>query len=423
MAIGLLAKGPVLDSSLISESPFVVQHLKANDRERELFTKLADPLLKREAWGDSLAYLSGQYLMVPLHGAFELDEKPWQDSFTAHMGRLVDVPKEKLVKNPLSRLQYLYIASQYLVLQTQANGHSDSTRKLEKYLYGLAEDRWLREDAIAYGRSAFTGVKARVEFKLGNSRSALSHYKAITDEEMFLFAICADLSTTSRIHGSSLRGKSILKDVANTSERVFKQFGVNQAGGGWLFQPGAWADHPDNAVAGSLFVSGNPRGNKKKDVSWDSSHFHRFSAFVNSYRQGAEPDSPQYAFFSDIKQRMGVQFVNRVLVKPSSSFVGYRTTNYMDGWNGVYRYGLDKSLGPNKGYQSYQLSGTFLLGWWAFLDQPIVSQAYLEMTKLFPLSDELRATYEGPAFDPSRKALSWYQNGWGELFVSLASRI
>lgn len=419
---GLLGRGGV--SGDVLPGPNVgVRVEQVSARERELFDKLAAPLLGREAWNDSLAYLSGQYLMVPLHAAFELDERKWQDDFRLHMSRLVKVPSSQLVKNPLSRMQYLYVASQFLALEVEAHGHSGLSKELEGYLYKIVEDRWQKEDAIAYGREPFKGVKARVAYKMGNPRVSQSHYKAITDEEMFLFAIAADLNYSSRVHGSSLRGKSLLTEIGSTAERVFKQFGVNQAGGGWLFQPGAWADHPDNAVAGSTFVAGTPRGNKKKDVAWDSSHFHRFSAFVNSYVRGASPGSGQETYYLDLKQRMGVQFVNKVLVKPSRDFVGYRTTNYMDGWNGVYRYGLDKNLGPTKGYQAYQLSGTFLLGWWSFLDQPKISDAYKSMVSLFPLTDDMRMTYEGPAFDANRKALSWYQNGWGELFVSLAAKM
>ena len=393
-------------------------------RDRELFSQRIEPLLKREVWDDSLAYLGGQYLVVPVHAAFKHDESRWIESYRSHMRELVKQPKEELVQNPLSRMQYLYVGSQYLALRSEKTWTNDE-RELRDYLTRMIVDRWRSEDAIAYDSRPFRGVAARVQHKLGMRNPRVSHFQAITDEEMFLFAIACDLLRADRNSGERNSRDRDLRDIRDTAVRVFKTFGENRSGGGWLFQPGAWRDHPDNAHAGKTSISRGLGKAKRDGVAWDASHFHRFAAFVLSYRDAFEPSSANYRFFEDIRKRHAQQFVSEVLVMPGGKFEGVRTKNYMDGWNGVYRYGRGGAIGRDNGYGPYELSGTFLLGWWSLLGREEIQDAYATMTSRFPLEEKLLEVYIGPVYKPKseRTAQSWYENGMGELFVSLASKM
>src|SRR4026209_654236 len=92
--------------------------------ENELFKKNIGLSLTRDSWSDTLAYLHGHFLMVPLHAAFLLDQKDWQSQFEAQYKRLVKVPHDQLCKNPLSRLQYLYTGTRFLALSAKTGRKS-----------------------------------------------------------------------------------------------------------------------------------------------------------------------------------------------------------------------------------------------------------------------------------------------------------
>ncbi len=61
--------------------------------------------------------------MVPLHAAFSLNQLQWQQQFSEHFHRLIEQENEgtgvHLINNRLNRLQYLYLASRFLVLASK----------------------------------------------------------------------------------------------------------------------------------------------------------------------------------------------------------------------------------------------------------------------------------------------------------------
>ena len=84
-----------------------------------------------------------------------------------------------------------------------------------------------------------------------------------------------------------------------------------------------------------------------------------------------------------------------MLVKPSPEFAGYRLRNYMDGENGLYRWGY-KQFGPDQGYGPYELSFALLSSWWGFLPGPRARELFANVAKEFPLSPQLLQVYMGP---------------------------
>ncbi len=114
-------------------------------------------------------------------------------------------------------------------------------------------------------------------------------------------------------------------------------------------------------------------------------------------------DDPKHYFYRDLREGLEKQFFNKVLVKPTKDFPFYRTTNFLDGNNGVYRWNY-QSLGPNKGYGPYELSGTLALGWWAFLESERVRALYRDLAQRYPESKDLISFYLGPTGTRTRPA-------------------
>lgn len=391
--------------------------------ENDLFKKNIGLYLTRDSWNESLAYLHGHFYMVPLHAAFLLDEKDWQDQFDAQYQRLVKVPREQMCRNPLSRLQYLYTASRFLALSAGNGRKSPVNGPLTKYVTDEVVDRWLNQDAIGFDIPYFHGVKERVEHKMTLVNPAKSYYAAITDEEAFLFAEAADLLYVERKTGEKNPEHDTLQEILRAGNQVYHDRGSFE-GKGWLFDVGKWTDHPDLLYAGNSEISFGMVQRKVSDITMDTSHFHRFALFVNSMRDAYKPGSGDFKYFDRIRVALANQLKNVVLKKPDRDFSGYRLTNYMNGMNGVYRYGSASDVGKDKGYGPYELSGTFLIGWWSFLGDQDVDKAYADISGMFPLSEDILKVYQGPTYaGPPRKDKSWYENGLAELFASLGGKM
>lgn len=405
-------------AALVQQGPTVTEH------ENELFKKNIGLYLTRDSWNDALAYLHGHFMMVPLHGAFLMDQKDWQSQFEAQFKRLVDVPHDRLCRNPLSRMQYLYLGTRFLALSAKTGRKCDVDDKLARYLTDELVDRWNNQEAIAFDHAPFRGVKERISHKMTLINPAKSYYSAITDEEMFMFAQAADLVVYAKKSGVRNPQESQLREILRTAMDVIRQRSEWTRSGGWLFDVGQWTDHPDLVHAGNPEIVPGMTQRKIENITMDTSHFHRFALFVMSLRDANEPGSGDYKFYEKVRAGLAKQMDTVVLQRPNSSFSGYRLTNFMSGQNGVYRFGSADDIGKDKGYGPYELSGTFLLGWWCFLGDPEINKAYGDIAKSFPLSEAVLRCYQGPVYKaPPRTEKSWYENGLAELFTSLGAKM
>ncbi len=159
------------------------------------------------------------------------------------------------------------------------------------------------------------------------------------------------------------------------------------------------------------------------DIAADSSHSMRFPLWLKSLAEAYAEGSLEKMYYKKLIKGLAKQFLYRVLVFPTDEFAGYRTNNFMDGRNGVYRWGY-VTQGPANGYGPYELSGSFLLGWWFFLDNYEIRNIYKEMSQYFPLKPEIIPVYIGPGTSRERnKYITYaYFNGFIELIVRLASK-
>jgi len=390
----------------------------------QLWEKVISPYLQDPLWISRDFYDAGHYLMVPLHAAFLFQNSDWQKQFRDHFERFLSASSAEIDLGRLNRLQYFYLISRYFVLAGQEKSDFSHLEELVETVEHEVVTLWIEEPAWQWAREPFLNMRDRVHWKLDNKTVEKSYYRAIIDEELFVFAIAADLSAF--YHLSKKPVPPVVSDILETAKKVFEQEGQWQVDGGWLFQPGVWTDHPDYIYAGQTRIVPGMAPYPVPGIAQDTSHSHRFPLWFISLSGAYGDGDPEKEFYKNVREGLARQFFNKVLVPPTHSFPGYRTTNFMDGWNGVYRYEY-VTQGKGKGYGPYELSGTLTLGWWTFLGGKEIRQVYQEMSKHFPMSPELLKIYVGPSTSRERHPLvseeESYLNGFKELIVRLSGRI
>jgi hypothetical protein len=361
--------------------------------------------------------------MVPLHAAFALHNSEWQDQFVDHFRRflLSNPPDTFSVRDELSWLQYEYVASQFVVLSVR------SDRKIQDALPDLLGRQiqaiWSERPAWQWDRPPFRGgMKERLAWKLAAENVGKSYYTAIIDHEQYVFAIAADLVTYERITGTHHSWSSSLGDILNVARKVYEQRVRWESDGGWLFQPGVWTDHPEYLFAGQPTKTPGMHPIPLSDVAEDVSHSFRRPLWIQSLLQAAR-NSAEATYYSKLLGGLEHQFYVHVLIPPTGDFPAYRTTNWMDGRNGVYRWNYQTG-NPNWGYGPYELSGSFAWGWWAFLNSPRIRAAYAAEAVRFPLPMNVLAVYEPNTSVASLQSRAARQReDFRELIVRLASKL
>jgi len=396
--------------ALANPSNLPFQNADAPDELHQLWSAAIDPMLQRNVQSANEAYTDGQELMLPLHTAFHLRDDAWERSFSDHYSRLTSNPSV-LPTVVLSRLEYLYLASEFLVLAQQNDRQDLIPPGLPDLLFSNVQNYWRVAPAWQWGQKPFPGgIRERILWKLKNHKVDKSYYRAIVDDDLFLLAIAADLKAFGGSAAQQQAWSSTLDDVLDVAFKVFSQEGVNQPGGGWLFQPGVWVDHPEYQYAGNAVAEPGIRPAPLRGAGLDSSHAMRFAAWSNSLRLANPPDGDRFRFYSEVRAGLEKQFYEKALVQPSADCPCYRLNNFLDGSNGVYRWNYD-TLGNGVGYGPYQLSGALLLGWWSLLDTQRIRDVYVDLAKQFPWQKQcIDLYYLGPtpththpdsAFDPN----------------------
>ena len=407
------------------------QSYQINEYDRFLWDKTVKLYLNDNLWNDNEMYDAGHSLMVPLHAAFLLHNEDWQHDFFVHFTRFMNEDHSSFISSnedsDLSREHYLYLASRFLILAAQRNRQELVPIGLVERLQREIEILWKEKPAWWYEPRYFQGgISERLQWKLRQTETQFSYYRAITDHEMFLFAIAADLRTYEILTKPKGSWNKINTDILEMAYKVLKQRIVYIGEGGMLFQPGVWRDHPDYIYAGN---------NDKKleipqcpiaDISEDSSHSHRWPVWLISVGNAYDKNDQHSIYYHMLKKKLEYQFYNKVLVKPTADFPCWRVVNFMDGRNGIYRWNYE-TCGNGNGYGPYELSGILIEGWWGLLGTERLRLVYWEISHCFPLADSVIHTYTGPNTSRERNILTkwpdFFMNGFGELNVRLASKM
>ncbi len=395
-------------------------------KEQTLWKKTVSLYLKDALWLEDEAYDASHTLMVPMHVAFMLNDTVRIKEFDEHIKCFIDVYKQSefdeqinIVEGRLNKLQYFYLLSEYIKLSAVHNRNSASTQLLSSIIYNYIDRIWLQENAWQWGKKeGFRNMKERLLWKISQQNTNPTYLKAIIDEELFVFGIAADLKTYYGIQNKD----ALLNDILNVAYTVFQREGEFDSSGRWLMQRGVWAEHRDYLYASYLKASPGLERFMVKGISSDTSHSHRLPLLLNSLRDAADQVHHKI-FYSDILKGLNKQFFDIVVKKPSLFSPYYRTTNYMDGRNGLYRYGyktMPMGMGP------YELSGTITLGWWGFLHST-ESKAMYKYMSAHKLTGKAVKLYVGANTTRRRNPLvTWpdfFYNGFAELIAHCASRL
>jgi hypothetical protein len=371
------------------------QQIRASDEIVPLWSANIEPMLSGRIHSSDQAYTEGQELLVPLHAAFRLGNDTWQHSFSDHFSRLASNPSV-LPAVVLSRLEYLYLASEFLVLAEQAGRQDLIPSNLPDLLFSEFIGDWRNSPAWQWGRNAFPGgIRERVLWKLKNRKVEKSYYRAFVDDDLFLLAIAADLKSYGGTPDQARKWGPALEDALRIAFKIFSEEGVAQPDGGWLFQPGVWEDHPEYQYAGNLAAQPGIRPAPVPGIAADSSHSMRFAAWLTSFMLAYSPASNEHRFYAGLRAELENQFFDKVLVLPSNDHPCYLLKNFMDGSNGVYRWNY-ASLGKGVGYGPYDLSGSLLLGWWSLFGTDRIQTVYSDLARRFPWPPECVEFYLSP---------------------------
>lgn len=386
-----------------------------------LWSKTIHQILQDDLWLERDAYDAGHFMMVPMHYAFLSKDIKKMNEFEAFFKRFsLKNSQEKFSSlDTLTKLHFLYLTSQYLAITN--NPPDELIALIINHLRSVWEQpAWQWKQCNS---PSFNNMEERIDWKLENKNVAVSYCRAIIDEELFTLAIAADVKTV-------LKEKSpkFIDNALNKSYDIFKKEAIfeNDNSTKWLFQPGVWSDGPSHIFSGHNIKLPNLTEKKDPEQVWDTSHSHRFPLWLLSLERAFLIQSKinESKFFSKLRQGLSKQFMERVLVSPSKGFPNHRTTNYMNGKNGLYRYSIERN---NYGYGPYELSGTMLIGWWAFLEDKSIKNAYCFISSKFPLSKKEIDLYLDLNTvrdrNPLIKGISPYENGLLELISSLACKI
>lgn len=376
-----------------------------------LWNKTVKIYLKSDLWSKDVAiqlrngyrmprdpYDAGHFLMVPLYAAFWLNNNQWQQEFYKHFSRFnknfMDVKSKKYWFDG-NALPYLYLTSEFIVLAKEKWQYSGLTDSLFYKLYAVVDTIWLKEPwrgyAWAFKRKSFSNTRDRVYFVL-DSVSPKPHYtKSIGGFIRFVFAMAANLKYYLIL--SNQDTSDVLNDIVHTGIYVLHRrvdwIQDSNKRAHWIYEVGYWDAHPDNAYSGYLT---NPTGKPKKprkNITEDVSHYRRMPLWLFDFYRATEKMPKNHKYIRKLLKGLEVQFYDYVLVKPNDTLKYYLTTNYMDGWNGYYRFNY-VTQEKNTGYGPYQLSQTIYLGWWNFLGTRRIIKLYKDISQLYPIPNDLR---------------------------------
>lgn len=342
-------------------------------------------LLDDSLWRKRDIYDATHFLMVPLHYEFKISQKT--ERFRSFFDRFL-INKQVYYENSnsLQRLQFCYLVSQYLKLYTQYYNQELSKLESDLFIFLINELDYFWSQKITkswqdnnVSKYIFKGIEERVLWKLSSSELDSTYYNnAIVDEERFLFAIAADIRFIIRsikLNVSEETNKK-LKLIELTSLRVFKER-TSFDSVGVIFQKGFWSRHRDFRFAGCQTLECIEKGeNRIKNISEDTSHSLRLPLFLESLKDGASNLNSQI-YYKKLSRKLMDQLLTSVIKQDNNSNC-FNLTNYLDGTNGYYRYGY--STHKNTGYGPYELSETFKLGWWVFLNDRRISHLYEQVT-------------------------------------------
>ena len=351
--------------------------LKSADEEK-LHEYLED-LCSQKLWDSVNASDAGNYMMIPMHYAFKAQDdaavksyRDMFDSFTKDYLSGGEAAFDELSK--VSRLQFLYLGSQYLVLCSSGEKYTDMflpdlydiiLNYTEKELYEKAPS-WKTEDT----------VEKHLEEVLNGKEYEYHYYSWITDGDLFILAILCDCTYVAGkrnlpVTDEMKKAQILAYEILNSEE-----LNTVTEEDGWLMQVGVMQDYKDYLYAGNTEITGDMEICPREDITWDVSHFRRMAAFLNSYESAAETEEEKNLY--RLRRDQLSNQLKKCFVNQNGSWV---STSFMDGTNGVFRYEYHEE---GVGLTGYEHSSSIISGWWVLLNQKWIDDVYKDILEGFP---------------------------------------
>lgn len=393
---------------------------------QDLWPSTVSEYLQESLWEAEYNYDAAHFLMLPLHCAFDVCNgrfRQQRDEFREFFSRFEPEFSVPLDSNPLREAQFLYLVSQYLAFSSRYTGWQGHHEALYRKSLEAIRYFWTARPAPHWAYSSdFPNAEKRLRWKLAPTRTQQAYFAAVIDEEYYLMAVAADLLFVARQRGYS--EDPVLMEIQELTREVFEGQGKFDPRGRWVMQPGVWRDHKDYRFAGHGDLQSGLAPEVVEGISMDASHSHRFPLWLESFRRAASAEDAQ--FYSRLIEGFRSQFEAFVLKPPGSAFAWPALTNYMDGHNGIYRYGY-KTLGDELGYGPYQLSYALFSGWYAFAGSEPLLGSFVWLKNEFPLDEKIVRFYLGPDSERERYPLvqgqAFYQDGFAELLINLSTLV
>ena len=393
-----------------------------SEEEQTLYDSTVKVLLTEDLWTERDMYDACHYMMIPMYYAFWSGDtetiQMYRDFFARFTADVTGVDSRHFQEvSQLNRLHFFYLCTQFMNL-CAAN---DFDELIPTELPDLAQN--CAADYLLYHTANWGTEPTVIEHMrqvIAGKEYSRSYYGTIEDFDMFTLGILCDLKCFYGMRGETYDG--VLDTAADLAYQIFSSPQLNQETelGGWLFQPGVYYDHSDMAYAGNETITEGIKPKLREDVPSDSSHSLRLPLLLRSY-QSAQTTQDRWDLFELREEQLANQMVNYVLKYVDGHWL---TTTFMDGTNGVYRYSYHED---GVGLEGYDLSGTFLLGWWVLLNDDRITVVYQDILETFPMEGNISNPYfdhatireQNPFFDMDTA----FENGMFECIVTCASKL
>ena len=400
-----------------------ISYLAYRKSENYLWNKTISKYIKDELWNDINCYDAGHVLLVPMFYAFSTNDKPkieeFHNLFERYAKYLRDVNYEYEYWN-LNHIQFNFLASNYINLCSRYNCTNRIKEELLNYLYDEAFYYCLlkRENYLTEANPQYDGLAATLrDFEQGRPTADLYQYH---------ITILLNLKEYSNNNGYFLseERKQTVEKALNIINTIYQKGVTFVKGDKWLMNVGSFDEYDDYSYMQYNSIEENMQPSKQENTTWDTSHFARIPVFLQIIKRANIEDTEKVRYYDRLINGLREQFIENVLIEPDKETPYYRTTNYMDGRNGLYRYNYITQ--KDTAYLPYQLSATLTLGWWSFLGGEM-NVVYENIYKTFPLEEKAIETYVGPNTTRERnKYVEWpayFENGFAELNCLLASKL
>ncbi len=413
----------ILIITIILATTGIISCMSYLKSENYLWSNTVSKYITGDLWDDINSYDAGHSLLVPMFYAFTTEDENKMEEFHDLFERYaIYLSNNNYTYNywNLNHMQFNFLASNYINLCSKYNCTNRIKEPLLNYLYDEAFYYCLlkREKYNTEDKPQYSSLKAiERDFDLGKPTADLYQYHL-----MVIFNL-KEYSDKNNYILSEEREK-VVEESLDLINKIYQDGVTFIDGDKWLMNVGSFDEQADYAYMQYNSIEENMQPSKQENTTWDTSHFVRIPVFLQIIKRANKEDEEKVEYYDRLIKGLKEQFLENVLVKPDKENLYYRTTNYMDGRNGLYRYNYTTQ--QDTAYLPYQLSGTITLGWWSFLGGEM-SELYKNIYETFPLDENALKTYVGPNTTRERnKYVAWpayFENGFAELNCLLASKL